>query len=51
MGSKCKDIATGDGEGQCPSKKTRGKQLGKYSGGTAMKMEGVYPCEKYVSAG
>jgi len=30
MESKCKEIATRDEEGQQPSKKSRGKQQGKY---------------------
>ena len=33
-GSKCKEIAAGDEEEQWPSKKARGKQLGKYRGDT-----------------
>jgi len=33
MGSKRKEITTGDEEEQQPSKKARGKQLGKYCRG------------------
>ena len=32
--SKCKEVAAGDEEMQWSSKKARGKQLGKYHGGT-----------------
>ena len=38
VGSKCKDIAARDEEGQWPAKKARGKQLGKYHGSTTVKM-------------
>ncbi len=38
MGSKCKDIAARDEEGQWPTKKARVKQLGKYHGSTTVKM-------------
>ena len=51
MGSKCKEVATGDKEVQQPSKKARGKQPGKYRGGAAVKMGGANPCEMCVSAG
>ena len=51
MGSKCKDIATRDEEGQQPSKKAREKQPEKYCGGTAVKIGGANPCERCVSAG
>jgi len=51
MGSKCKEVATRDKEGQWPSKKTRRKQLGKYHGDAAVKMGGANPCERCVSAG
>ena len=47
MGSKCKEIATGDEEGQWPSKKARGK----YHGGAAVKMGGSIPCERCVCTG
>jgi len=49
-GSKCKEIAAGDKEVQRPSKKARGKQLGKYCGGAAVKMGGANPYERCVSA-
>ena len=49
-GSKCKEVATGDEEGQRPSKKARGKQPGKYRGGAAVKMGGATPCERCVCA-
>jgi len=38
MGSKCKEVAARDEEGQRPSKKTRGKQPGKYCRGAAVKI-------------
>ena len=50
-GSKRKEVAAGDKEEQQPSKKTRGKQPGKYCGGAAVKIGGATPCEKYVYAG
>jgi len=50
-GSKCKEVATGGEEEQRPSKKAREKQLGKYCGGTAVKMGGSNPCERCVCAG
>jgi len=40
-GSKCKEVATRDEEGQWPSKKAKGKQPGKYCRGAAAKMRGV----------
>ena len=46
-GSKCKEVVTGDKEGQWPSKKAREK----YRRGTAVKMEGSIPCERCVCAG
>ena len=36
--SKCKEVAAGDEKVQWPSKKARGKQLGKYHRGAAVKM-------------
>ena len=50
MGSKRKEIATGDEEEQWPSKKARGKQPGKYHRGAAVKMGGSNPCERCVCA-
>jgi len=50
-GSKRKEVAAGDKEEQRPSKKARGKQPGKYRGGTAVKMGGATPCERCVCAG
>ena len=50
VGSKCKEIATGDEEKQQPSKKTKRRQQGKYCGGTAVKIEGANSCERCVSA-
>jgi len=50
-GSKCKEVATGDEEEQRPSKKARGKQLGKYCGGVTVKMGGSNSCERCVCAG
>jgi len=40
IGSKCKEIAAGDKKGQQLSKKARGKQLGKYCRGAAVKIGG-----------
>jgi len=51
VGSKRKEVATGDEEEQRPSKKARGKQLEKYHGGAAVKMGGATPCERCVCAG
>jgi len=50
VGSKHKKVAAGDEEEQRPSKKARGKQLGKYCGGAAVKMGGATPCKRYVCA-
>ena len=50
-GSKHKEVAAGDEEEQRPSKKARGKQLGKYCGGAAVKMGGSNLCERYMCAG
>ena len=47
VGSKRKEVATGDEEEQRPSKKARGK----YHGGAAVKMGGSNPCERCVCAG
>ena len=47
-GSKCKEIAIRDEEGQQSSKKARGKQLGKYHRCTIVKIGGANPCERYV---
>ena len=46
VGSKCKEVATGDEEGRRPSKKARGK----YRGGATVKMGGSIPCERCVCA-
>jgi len=46
-GSKCKEVATGDEEGQRPSKKARGK----YRRGAAVKMGGSIPCQRCVCTG
>jgi len=51
VGSKCKEVAAGDEEEQRPPKKARGKQLGKYRRGAAVKMGGATPCERCVCAG
>jgi len=48
-GSKCKEVTAGDEEVQQPSKKVRGKQLGKYHGGVTVKMGGANPCKRCVS--
>jgi len=49
-GSKYKEIATRDEKKQQPSKKARGKQLGKYCRGAIVKMRGTNHCERCVSA-
>ena len=49
-GSKRKEVTTGDEEEQWPSKKARGKQLGKYCGGAVVKLGGATPCKRYVCA-
>jgi len=49
VGSKRKEVAAGDEKEQRPSKKARGKQLGKYRGGAAVKIGGSNPCERCVS--
>ena len=46
-GSKRKEVATGDEEGQWPSKKARGK----YHGGATVKIGGSIPCERCVCTG
>jgi len=51
VGSKHKEVAAGDKEEQWPSKKARGKQLGKYHRGAAVKIGGTTPCERCVCAG
>ena len=48
VGSKHNEIATGDEEGQQPSKKSREKQQEKYCGGAAVKMGGTNPCKRCV---
>ena len=50
MGSKRKNIAARDKEGQWPSKKARGKQPGKYCRGATVKMGGANPYERCVCA-
>jgi len=50
MGSKRKEVTARNEEGQRPSKKARGKQLGKYRRNAIVKMGGANPCEKCVSA-
>ena len=47
VGSKRKEVAAGDEEGQQPSKKAREK----YCGGTTVKMGGSNPCERCVYTG
>ena len=51
MGSKCKEVTARDEERQRPSKKARGKQLGKYCRGAAVKMGGANPCKRCVCTG
>ena len=50
MGSKRKEVTTGNEEEQWPSKKARGKQPEKYRGSAAVKMGGATPCERCVCA-
>jgi len=50
VGSKHKEVATRDKEGQWPSKKAKGKQQGKYCEDATVKMGNANPCERYVSA-
>ena len=50
-GSKCKEVTAGDEKRQWPSKKARGKQLGKYRGGAAVKMGDSNPCKRCVCTG
>jgi len=47
VGSKCKEVAAGDKEGQQSSKKARGK----YRGGAIVKIGGSNPYERCVCAG
>jgi len=49
--SKHKKVTARDEEMQQPSKKARGKQLGKYCRGAAVKMGGANLCKRCVSAG
>ena len=51
VGSKHKEVTTGDEEEQWPFKKARGKQPGKYCGDAAVKMGGSNPCERCVCTG
>jgi len=50
-GSKRKEVTAGGEEEQWPSKKARGKQLGKYRRCAAVKMGGSNPYERCVYAG
>ena len=50
-GSKHKEVTAGNEEEQWPSKKTRGKQPGKYHRGAIVKMGGSNPCKRCVCAG
>jgi len=50
-GSKRKEVATGDEEEQQPSKKTRGKQPGKYRGDAAVKMGVLTPARGVCALG
>ena len=50
-GSKCKKVTARDEKGQCPSKKARRKQPGKYCGGAAVKMGGTNTCKRCVYTG
>ena len=50
-GSKHKEVAAGDEEGQWHSKKARGKQPEKYRRDAAVKMGGSNPCKRCVCTG
>ena len=50
MGSKHKEVTTGDKERQRPSKKAREKQPEKYYKGATAKMGSFNPCERCVCA-
>ena len=50
-GFKCKEVATRNKERQWPSKKTRGKQPGKYHRGAIVNMGSSNPYERCVCAG
>ena len=51
MGSKCKEVTTGDEEGQRLSKKAKEKQQEKYHKDAAVKIESANSCERCVSTG
>ncbi len=51
MGSKHKEVAARDEEGQWFSKKARGKQPGKYCGGAAVKMGALTPVRGVCTPG
>jgi len=51
MGSKYKEVTTGDEEGQRLSKKAKGKQQEKYHKDAAIKIEGANSCERCISTG
>ena len=51
MGSKCKEVTTGDKEGQRLSKKAKEKQQEKYHRDAAVKIESANSCERCVSTG
>ena len=50
-GSKWKEVASRNEEGQWPFKKARGKQTGKDHGAATVKIEGANPCKRCVSTG
>ena len=49
MGSRCKEVASRDKEGQWPFKKARGKQPRKYYNSAVVKIKSVNFYERYVS--
>jgi len=51
VGSKYKEVITRDKERQWPSKKARGKQLGKYHGNATVKIGGTNSYKRCVSTG
>ena len=51
MGSKYKEITSGNKRECQSSKKTKRKQPARYYGDARIKMEGINPCERCVCTG
>ena len=51
IGSKHKEVTSGDEEGHWPPKKAKGRQQKKYHRGTTVKIGGTNLCERCVSTG